>query len=174
MNKNLKIFLGIIAAIFIAGASLAYGALTAPRTATPSTVQSPPVAETTQTPTPQPTKATPEEQQQRELPAIHAVLAAAYPKSVTDYTLGGGKLYSDSKWFGGYLSYRGTDSMNRDTLRVLFQKKDGVWSLRTTPPQIMLSTQDFPDVPMAVLQSINKAVSLPAGGDDSPAITRAE
>jgi hypothetical protein len=71
------------------------------------------------------------------------------------------QLLGDGRWFGATLTYKGSDTANRDTLRVLLEKKDNLWTLRTTPPEPLLSTKKYPDVPKSVLQTINKPVSLP-------------
>lgn len=170
MNKDMKLFLSILAAIFIAGGAFAYGALTAP--------QNQPTPASTATPTPsastKPTASKLKEKLQSELPTIMSVMTAAYPKITTDYTVNTGQLFDEGQWFGTTLTYRGTDSDNRDTLRVLLQKKNGVWVLRTTPPRLILSAKEFPDVPKSILKTINKPISLPAGSGNSPAINATE
>ena len=60
--------------------------------------------------------------------------------------------------------------MNRDTLRVLMEKQAGIWKLRTTPPEPILSAQEYTDVPKSVLSDINKPVSLPGGDTTTPVI----
>lgn len=163
MNKNLKTALVILAAIIIAGASLAYGALTAPK-GNQNAIK------------PQPTKQVVltekqlEEKLLTELPAITTVLIAKYPLVATDYNVDQGKLYEQGKWYGTTLTYKGKDVDNRDTLRVLMQKKDGQWVLRTTPPRPLLYAKDFTDVPVKIIKAINKPVSLP-GTDSSPTLS---
>jgi hypothetical protein len=157
MNNKLKAALVIIGAIIIGVGAVAYGAATAPRPVQQvQTVKSLTKAElATQLKTDQPT--------------ITGVLIANYPKVGTDYLINQGQLFNQGEWYGTTLTYKGTDSMNRDTLRVLMQKRQGVWILRTSPPQPLLSTVEFPDVPKSVLQTINKAISLPAG-TETPAV----
>lgn len=163
MNKDLKVFLIVLASIFIAGASLAYGAATAPgrQKATPQPTQSA-----------KPVRLTEAQLEQKlvtELPIITTTLTTAYPLIATDYVIEAGKLYDQGKWFGTTLTYKGADNENRDTLRVLLQKKGDTWKLRTTPPRPLLFAKDFPDVPVSILKKINQPVSLPAGVN-SPAI----
>lgn len=104
-----------------------------------------------------------------ERPTIMLVLESAYPKVTTDYIVSEGAMYDGGKWYGTTLTYKGTDTANRDTLRVLMQKKDGVWIMRTTPPEPLLSAKKYADVPASVLRSINQPVSLP-GAANSPTI----
>ncbi len=166
----MKTFAIIIAALFICGGSLALGALTAPQSQ-PQTQQTQrqttPGPQSSQSPTPAPQPSTsPLESAQT---TVTSLLVAAYPKAGTDYTIGSAKLDDSKKWFTAVLTYKGSDTMNRDTLRVLAQKKDGEWILRTTPPEIILSAKKYRDVPEEILKSVNKPVSLP-GTDTSPAI----
>ena len=156
MNENMKTTLIIIAAIVISVGAFTYGALTANPKQTSDIVA---------TPTPKQTKIDLLKQLQLEESTILGVLTTAYPKITTDYNIAEGKLYDKGEWYGTTLTYRGKENLSRDTLRVLMQKKQGLWVLRTTPPQILLSTVEFPDVPKSVLMQINQPVSLPAGND---------
>lgn len=150
MNSRLQTPLIVLIAIIIAVGSFTYGALTAPRQ---KATQSP-AASTTP-------KIELSQQLTIEKPTINGVLVAAYPKIATDYTIVNEQLYDQGQWYGAVLTYKGTDTANRDSLRVLMQKKEGLWVVRTTPPQIILSAQAYPDVPKSILQSINKPVALP-------------
>lgn len=108
-----------------------------------------------------------------ELPAISSVLSAAYPTIASDYIINRGKLYHKGEWYGTTLTYKGTDIDNRDTLRVLMQKKDTVWTIRSTPPQPLLTSKAVGDVPKDILKDINQPAPLP-GTETSPAITPGE
>lgn len=160
MNKPLKIVLIALAFILIVSVSLTYSAVITPDKSVPS----------------QQPKNTEKQLQEKlvgEIQTITTVLSTIYPKITTDYTLGNTKLYGEGQWFGTTLTYKGIDANNRDTLRVLMQKKDGVWIVRTTPPEPLLSAKKYPDVPRDILIAINKPVSLPAG-NNSPEITSGE
>lgn len=175
MNTNLKTFLIVIASIIIGGGAFMYGALTAPKSPqkeTNSTIRhSQAVAPT---PTPSASKEpTTEEKLTSERDTIDGVLIEKYPLIATSYVINKGELYEEGKWYGTTLTYKGADLDNRDTLRVLLEKKNGVWILLTTPPRPLLSVKEFPDVPKSVLQAINKPVSLPAGAANSPQINPA-
>ena len=162
MSKNLKIILIILASLLVIGGSLAYGAMTAR-----NQTQSPKVEPVKQT---KPlTKVELEQKLVTELPAITTVLATAYPLIPTTYTIEQGQLFDKGQWFGTTLTYLGTDKDNRDTLRVVMEKKDGNWILLSKPPRPLLSAKDFPNVPVSILKKINQAVSLP-GTDSSPTI----
>ena len=157
MKSRLRIPLIVLAAIIIAAASIAYGAATAPRHQTQVEQK-----KATPTPTPPPAvKKTLNEKLLDEKSSINGVLVAAYPKVTTDYTIINEQLFDQGQWYGAVLTYHGTDTNNRDSLRVLMQKKDGVWIIRTKPPVIILSSKQFPDVPKTILQAINKPVAIP-------------
>ncbi len=169
MNRHLKTYLIVIASIIVGGGAFTYGALTAPKK--PETIKTTAITSQKPIPSKKPEKIDLKKQLQTELPAITSALTAAYPQVSTDYTINPGNLYDKGQWFGTTLTYKGSDTDNRDTLRVLLQKKNNIWIVRTTPPQPLLSTAEFPDVPKSILQSINKPISLPAGAENSPVIT---
>jgi hypothetical protein len=106
---------------------------------------------------------------EKELPVISVVLGAQYPTISQLYIIDRGKLYESGQWYATTLTYNGTDQDNRDTLRVIMQKKDGVWIVRTTPPKPILDQPSYPDVPKSIIQDINKPTTLP-GTDTSPTI----
>lgn len=153
MNEQLKTVLLLVGVVVVAAGAIVYGALT------PQTNQQ--VAQPSQSSSPTPAKVDLVASLESERPTIHSVLVAGYPKIATDYTISREQLFDKGQWYGALLIYKGADTDNRDTLRVLMEKKDGVWTLRTTPPQMLLSTKQFPDAPRTALQSINRAVSLP-------------
>lgn len=107
---------------------------------------------------------------EKELTTISLAFAAQYPQAATLYAIDRGKLHLTGEWYTTTLTYQGDDAANRDTLRVLMQKKNGEWVLRSTPPEPLLTQPDYPDVPKEILRDINKPTLLP-GTDTSPEIT---
>ena len=174
MNNNFKIYLIVIASIFVGGLAFTYGAMTAPKKEPTGSVQQ---ASKQKVESPKPSEKrkelTPDEQLAAEQAAIDAVLIEKYPKIATDYVINKGQLFEKGKWYGTTLTYKGSDIDNRDTLRVLMEKKDDTWTLLTTPPRPILSAKEFPDIPKSILQTINKPISLPAGAANSPVINPA-
>lgn len=165
MTEQTKTVLIVAASIFIGVGAFTYGALTANPQQTPNNIVE-------QSPTPKPLDLNKLLLSERS--TIMGVLKAKYPNIDTQYVIAEGKLYDKGEWYGTTLTYKAKDTMNRDTLRVLMQKKQGIWTLRTTPPQILLSTVEFPDVPKSILKAINEPVSLPAGNESSPEVTASE
>ena len=104
---------------------------------------------------------------------IQSVLTTAFPALSQSYTIGREQLFDDGSWYGAILTYKGTDENNRDSLRVLLQKKDNDWVVRTSTPLIVISKYDVPDAPAWILDAINKPAYLP-GTPTSPSITPAQ
>lgn len=104
----------------------------------------------------------------KELPAINILIDKQYPTLMSLYTIKD-TLYDRGQWYGAVLTYKGTDNDNRDTLRLIAHKDAGQWKLITTPPQPLVSTQEFPSVPREIIDTLNRPSYLP-GTNISPAI----
>lgn len=110
-----------------------------------------------------------------EIEAITQVLTA-YPGLTDFYTINRGELYHKAEFYGTTLSYKGTNTLERDTLRVVLENKDGVWSIVVTP-RIIISAKDFPKIPVATLRKINTidlGPPLMPGMQPDPVITVVE
>lgn len=105
-----------------------------------------------------------------EQPAITTLLNERYPNISTDYTVERASLYHRGEWYGAILQYKGSDVNNRDTLRIVLQKKNGNWVIKTPMPQLLVNKRDIPDAPISMLNDINRAAPL-TGTETSPAIT---
>lgn len=95
------------------------------------------------------------EQYVEQKPAIESALYAAYPQLRTDYIVSNGALYSKGEIYGATLTARNQSSDNSDTLHVLLQRNNDVWSVPHTP-QPILTVTDYPDVPRDALSAINR------------------
>lgn len=78
-----------------------------------------------------------------------------YKKS-PDFEVQKGKLYAQGDWYGTTLKYRGGDLFNADTLRMVMKKENGIWVIKTDPPNISLSRFIYPDIPEYILRDVNK------------------
>ncbi|MDO8336608.1 MAG: hypothetical protein Q7T74_07610 [Candidatus Saccharibacteria bacterium] len=85
---------------------------------------------------------------------IKIILNAKY-KNMSDYNIQKGKLYKKGQWYGTTLQYSGNDVFNYDTLRLVMEKKGDTWRLVTSPPNIILSSKDYPNIPVDVLRDVN-------------------
>ena len=93
---------------------------------------------------------------QEEARAIRTALRAEYPSLQRNYTVSGHAVYQKGQFYGAKLTFRDKNNDNRDTLRVLMEKKDGEWTVRSNPPVPVLSAPDFTDVQPATLEAINR------------------
>jgi hypothetical protein len=94
---------------------------------------------------------------QGELPDITQAYQDLYGE-VTAYHLQSGRLYHDGDWYGATLTYSGDDNFNNDTLRIVFHKEDGIWKVKTVPPDITLSKFIYPDIPVDILRDVNNSL----------------
>lgn len=92
-----------------------------------------------------------------EQPAITEAIAARYPRLNELYTLRQEALYGRGEYFGATLYYNDRTSDQRDTLHLLAYKKAGEWRILSTPPEPILSKQNYESVPPGVLKAINRA-----------------
>lgn len=90
-----------------------------------------------------------------EEPSIKIAILASDPRIGSLYKINPGTLYQKGEWYGTTLSYTGTETLSRDTLRLIAHKVKGEWVIVTKPPQISLSASKYPTVPHAVLSAVN-------------------
>ena len=93
--------------------------------------------------------------QTTEQPQIEAALQASNSGIAPLYKINDATFYRRGEWAGVTLSYKGTDTLSRDTLRAILQHKDGAWQVVTNPPQITLSAKDYSLVPTDVISAVN-------------------
>ncbi|HEX5456200.1 MAG TPA: hypothetical protein VFW77_02430 [Candidatus Saccharimonadales bacterium] len=102
-----------------------------------------------------------------ELTSIKTAILTEYPKVKRLYEIQRGRLYKKGDWYGTTLTYKGSfegaNLFRTDTLRVVLEKKDGKWTVRTNPPNILLSKYDYPDIPIDILRNVNGLPTSPAG-----------
>ncbi len=94
-----------------------------------------------------------------EFESIKNVLNTKY-KNINEYNIQKGKLYKKGQWYATTLQYIGSDESNYDTLRLVMEKKDGKWVLVTNPPNIVLGSKDYPNIPLDILQDINNVQNI--------------
>lgn len=93
--------------------------------------------------------------------SITTALYESNPKIEQLYTLNAGTLYKKGEWFGTTLSYKGTETLSRDTLRTILHKKDGVWVV-VAKPAITLPIPSYKDIPASVVKAVNAVdIGLP-------------
>lgn len=111
-----------------------------------------------------------EELRAQDFSAIQQVVLERYPTLLSLYTFNDGKLYDRGQWYATTLTYKGSDTENRDTLRLVAEKQAGQWKLITTSIRPLVSRLTYPSIPRPVLDDINRQAYLP-GTATSPEIT---
>lgn len=95
----------------------------------------------------------------RERDALRQTITTAFPIVTSGYEIGGGKLYEHGDWYGTTLRLSQTEEQKRlgyaDTYRLVAHKENGLWVVKTKPPQLVLSRLSYPDIPVAILKDVN-------------------
>lgn len=91
----------------------------------------------------------------QEATVIEAVIAKRYPKLSSLYDMTHAELYGTGDIFGATLVAR-DEGDNSDTLRILLEKREGVWIVISKPPVPVLTVVDFPDIDRDILLDINQ------------------
>lgn len=82
---------------------------------------------------------------------IDQAFNSRYPNKPAEYSVSNGQLFMRGEWYGALLE----SSSGQDTLRFVMQKKGGKWAVVTDPPEIVLSSVVYPDIPKGVLRAVN-------------------
>lgn len=105
--------------------------------------------------------------------AILTALNTSNPRIQSLYKINAGKLYHHGEWFGTTMSYIGTETLRRDTLRVIVKKEGSTWKV-VAPPAINLSVAEYPAIPAAIVRKVNNidlGLPLSPGVSPDPIIT---
>lgn len=87
--------------------------------------------------------------------AIDKLLRQSYPNVIKDFTIQPGTLYEKGQWYATTLQQNPLlGGQQGDMYRVVLHKEDTQWRI-VAGPKIVLSTQEYPDVPFAILTDIN-------------------
>lgn len=106
---------------------------------------------------------------------INTAITDSNPQLAKLYSINSGTLYHHGEWYGTTLSYIGTETLQRDTLRLVLKKDNGVWKVVTNPPQIVLSAKEYPSIPFNVLKAVNDidlGLPLMPGMSPDPVVQR--
>lgn len=90
-----------------------------------------------------------------EMVAVNQLLNQTFPDIIKDFTIQPGTLYQKGEWYATLIQQNPLPGGQQgDTYRVVLHKVDGKWQI-AAGPEIVLSAQDYPDVPFAILTDIN-------------------
>lgn len=94
-----------------------------------------------------------------ESPAIQKLIATAIPGIGTAYRTTTGRLYQNGEWYGTIiypnLSTEALRTNYVDTFRLVAHKANGMWKIVTLPPDLVLTTKAYPNIPRTVLVDVN-------------------
>lgn len=85
---------------------------------------------------------------------IHSVLKSTYPDVLKKYTIEEGELYQQGQWYGTILSPIIDERDIGDIYRVVLTKQGDSWKIINNP-ELILTTENYPNVPVDVLHGIN-------------------
>lgn len=95
-----------------------------------------------------------------EIPAILAVIKGTFPGVTNTYTVGLGELFENGEWYGTVLSPKLSTETQRlsyvDIYRLVLRKEQDGWKVITLPPELVLSSRKYPNIPKGVLSQTNK------------------
>ena len=96
----------------------------------------------------------------QEKATLQAAIKNSFPKTISGYDIGNGKLYDQGEWYGTTLVIKQTEEQRRlgytDTYRLVAHKENGVWKIVTVPPELAFSSSKYPNIPKSLLVEINK------------------
>ena len=106
--------------------------------------------------------------------AVVQAITEKYPTVSSSYNINNGDVFDRGEWQVVLLQYKGDDSMNNDSLRILFKKEGNSWK-RVTGAKIILTKYNTKNIDVAVLKKANDVdnprLETPA---DAPATTNIE
>ena len=85
--------------------------------------------------------------------ALKKAFDQLHPEMPDGYRYGKDQMFQSGEWYGGLLVSK---NPNLDTLRFVANKKNGVWAIVTDPPDILISSAVYPEIPEDVVRSVNK------------------
>lgn len=87
---------------------------------------------------------------------INSVINTKYTSNIKSFTLENGKLYNEGQWYATTLVQVPADRReNGDIYHIIMLKKDDIWTI-INKPSLVLTTAEFKDVPLAILQDANR------------------
>lgn len=90
-----------------------------------------------------------------EAPKINAIISAAYPDIISGYNISTGQMYKKGEWYGTIIKKK-IDSWDvADSYRILLHREGESWKI-VRYPELILTTNNYPDVPIEVLRSVNE------------------
>lgn len=86
---------------------------------------------------------------------INNAIVGIYPGIKDIYTIDEGILLVRGEWYATKLLSKSSYKQENDTLRLVANKKGGDWTIVTTPPDLIISSIKYKDIPRDVIKAVN-------------------
>jgi flagellar basal body-associated protein FliL len=91
-----------------------------------------------------------------EMDAINKVISDAYPSAITGFVINPGYIYENGTWYATTLTQNIDHPAEvSDVYRTVLKKEDGKWVIKAKPA-LVLSSKDYPQIPIDILRDINR------------------
>lgn len=92
--------------------------------------------------------------------AIIPTIEAAFPITKSNYEIEEGSLYKLGQWYGTNIHIKQSAEEERenyiDRYKIILKNDTGKWKVVTIPPEIILSSKKYPNIPRDILVDLNK------------------
>lgn len=86
--------------------------------------------------------------------AVTKAIETTYAEHMQILQIKSGKLHGRGEWYSGLLVPKTPGEF--DIYRFILKKVGGQWKLQTTPPELIISRQDYPQIPLDILRDLNR------------------
>jgi len=91
-----------------------------------------------------------------EMDAINKVISDTYPSVINGFDINPGYVYENGTWYATTLKQDiGHPTEVSDVYRTVLKKEDGKWVIKAKPA-LVLSSKDYPQIPIDILRDINR------------------
>jgi len=84
---------------------------------------------------------------------INKAIMNKYSQQMNSYEIKNSKLYHKGDWYGATLYSK--DRENLDDLKIILKKENNAWVVATNPPDIVLSSPVYTNIPFDILSQVN-------------------
>jgi hypothetical protein len=96
----------------------------------------------------------------KEQATLVQTVTTTVPAFTNKYKITSGKLYQRGDWYGALIVPNLTDDQLStqyvDNYRLVAHKENGVWKVLTLPPELIISSLKYPNIPHDILVDVNK------------------
>ena len=85
--------------------------------------------------------------------SIINLLTREYGNGLSGYTPSGLRIYKTGDWAS--IKLIPSNQVQNDSLSLILKKENGYWVIKTDPPGLLLSSDQYPDIPVDIIQKVN-------------------